>query len=83
MLVGFQTKPIEFNILPSSVTMRPNTIGMFEGPYDETIQSHEEVMEELQTVAPVQPSPGYRFPSRAAADYGDNNSNSSSEEEYP
>ena len=56
---------------------------MFEGTYDEILQSHEEVIEELQTVAPIQPPLGYRFPSRAVANYGDNNSDSPSEEECP
>ena len=82
-LACFRTRPIEVNILSSSVTMRPTSIGMFEGPYDETLQSHEEIMEELQAVAPLKPPPRYRFSSRAVTDYGDNNNDSSSEEEYP
>ena len=83
MLAGFQTRPIEVNILPSSSSTRPSNIGVFEGPFEDPLKTQDEVMEELNSVAPVQPPPGYRFPSRKDVDYGDHNSDSTSEEEYP
>ena len=81
MLAGFQTRPIEINILPSSLTMRPSSLGMFEGPYDDTHFSHDHMIEELNAVAPVQPPPGFRLSGTSRIDRGEPLSDSSLEEE--
>ena len=82
MLAGFQTRPIEINILPSSLTMRPSSLGMFEGPYDDTHFSHDHMLEELHAAASIQPHPGFRLPGTSRIDCGELLSDSSSEEEY-